>query len=61
MVSSSKTACRGPMIHIQLDEKNRRQLRIIVAQEDTTIQQLVAGLIQERIRRSSIPKSNTNR
>jgi len=36
---------RGPMIHVRLDEKTHRRLKIVVARRATTIQQLVADLI----------------
>jgi hypothetical protein len=42
---------RGPMIHIRLDEITHRKLKVWVATEGTTIQQLVATLIQREIER----------
>jgi hypothetical protein len=37
------------MIHVRLDEKTHRHLKIIVAQRTTTIQQLVEDLIHREI------------
>jgi len=37
------------MIHIRLDEQTHKQLRILVAQRDTTIQQLVNDLIRQEV------------
>jgi hypothetical protein len=37
------------MIHVRLDEKTHRRLKIIVAQRTTTIQQLVEDLIRREI------------
>jgi len=56
MATSSKAAYRGPMIHIRLDGETHRQLRILVAQKDTTIQQLVNDLIQREVGRSGKQK-----
>jgi len=53
MATSTKTTYRGPMIHIRLDGETHRQLRILVAKKDTTIQQLVNDLVQREIRRSN--------
>jgi len=40
------------MIHIRIDEQTHKQLRIVVAHRDTTIQQLVADLIRREVGRS---------
>jgi len=45
MAGRSKGLSRGPMIHVRLDEKTHRRLKIIAAQRTTTIQQLVEDLI----------------
>lgn len=58
MTRSSKTAYRGPMIHIRLDEKTHKQLRILVAQKDTTIQQLVNDLVGREVERSGKQKKS---
>jgi hypothetical protein len=39
---------KGRMIHIRLDDKTHRQLKIHAAQNDTTIQQLVENLICQK-------------
>jgi hypothetical protein len=52
MATSSKATCRGPMIHIRLDGETHRQLRILVAEKDSTIQQLVNDLIRREIDRT---------
>ena len=49
MAKLSKGASRGPMIHVRLDEKTHRRLKIIVAQRTTTIQQLVEDLIVREV------------
>ena len=51
MARSSSSGYRGPMIHIRLDEQTHRQLRILVAHRDTTIQQLVNDLVRREIER----------
>jgi hypothetical protein len=56
MAGSSSSGYRGPMIHIRLDEKTHKQLRILVAHRDTTIQQLVNDLVQREVGRSSKQK-----
>ncbi|MEA2030924.1 MAG: hypothetical protein U9N55_04935 [candidate division Zixibacteria bacterium] len=45
----SKNLSRGPMIHVRLDEKTHRRLKIVVAQRTTTIQELVEDLIRREI------------
>ena len=45
MARPSKDPSRGPMIHVRLDEKTHRHLKILVAQRTTTIQKLVEDLI----------------
>ena len=52
----SKDPSRGPMIHVRLDEKIHRRLKILVAQRTTTIQQLVEDLIQREIGKSGTKK-----
>lgn len=37
------------MIHVRLDEKTHRRLKIVVAQRTTTIQELVEDLIRREI------------
>jgi hypothetical protein len=49
MAGRSKDLSRGPMIHVRLDEKTHRRLKIVVAQRTTTIQQLVEDLILREI------------
>jgi predicted HicB family RNase H-like nuclease len=49
MAERSKDSSRGPMIHVRLDEKTHRRLKIAVAQRTTTIQQLVEDLILREI------------
>jgi len=44
------------MIHIRLDEQIHKQLRILVAQRDTTIQQLVKDLVQREVEKSNKQK-----
>jgi len=53
MAKSLNTGYRGPMIHIRLNEQIHKKLRILVAQRDTTIQQLVNDLIQREVERSN--------
>ncbi len=53
MATSSKEAYRGPMIHIRLDGSTHRQLRILVAKQDTTIQQLVNHLIRREVEKEN--------
>ena len=45
----------GKMIHIRISEKTHKKLRIRVAEEDTTIQDWVSGLI---LRAVDISKRN---
>jgi len=52
MTRSSSSGYRGPMIHIRLDEQTHKQLRILVAHRDTTIQQLVNDLVRREVERS---------
>ena len=56
MAKSSSSGYRGPMIHIRLDEQTHKQLRILVAHRDTTIQQLVNDLVRREVERSSTQK-----
>jgi len=56
MAKSSSSGYRGPMIHIRLDEQTHKQLRILVAYRDTTIQQLVNDLVRREVERSSEQK-----
>ena len=53
MPRSSSTSYRGPMIHIRLDEQTHKQLRILVAHMETTIQQLVNDLVRREVEQSS--------
>ena len=53
MPSPIRPDYRGPMIHIRLDEQIHRQLRILVAQKSTTIQQLVRELIRREVEDSA--------
>jgi hypothetical protein len=52
MARSFRSGYRGPMIHIRLDEQTHKQLRILVAHRDTTIQQLVNDLVRREVERS---------
>jgi len=56
MTKPSSSGYRGPMIHIRLDEQTHKQLRILVAHRDTTIQQLVNDLVRREVERSSKQK-----
>jgi len=56
MARTSSSGYRGPMIHIRLDEQTHKQLRILVAHRDTTIQQLVNDLVRREVERSSKQK-----
>jgi len=56
MARPSKDPSRGPMIHVRLDERIHRRLKIVVAQRTTTIQQLVEDLIRNEVERSSKQK-----
>ena len=56
MARSSSSGYRGPMIHIRLDEQTHKQLRILVAHQDTTIQQLVNDLVRREVERSGKQK-----
>jgi len=49
MTGRLKDLSRGPMIHVRLDEKTHRRLKIVVAQRTTTIQQLVEDLIRQEV------------
>ena len=49
MPRSSRTSYRGPMVHIRLDEQTHKQLRVLVAHRDTTIQQLVNDLVRNEV------------
>jgi len=49
MARSSSLGYRGPMIHIRLDEQTHKQLRILVAHRETTIQQLVNDLVRREV------------
>ena len=57
MARPSKDPSRGPMIHVRLDEKIHRRLKIVVAQRTTTIQQLVEDLIRREIGKSGNKKN----
>jgi len=56
MARSSSSGYRGPMIHIRLDQQTHKQLRILVAQRDTTIQQLVNDLVRREVERLGTQK-----
>lgn len=49
MARSTTSSLRGPMIHVRLDEKTHRQLKVIVAKQGTTIQQFVSKLIDKEV------------
>ncbi len=49
MARISKDPSRGPLIHVRLDEKTHRRLKILVAQRTTTIQELVEDLILREV------------
>jgi len=56
MARSSDSGYRGPMVHVRLDEETHKQLRILVAHRETTIQQLVYDLIRREVERSGEKK-----
>jgi|GEM_PF-2910939 len=56
MPKRPKEPPRGPMIHIRLDETTHRKLKIRVAHDCTTIQQLVADLIRREVGESQTNK-----
>ena len=58
MARSSSSGYRGPMIHIRLNELTHKQLRILVAQRSTTIQELVSDLVRLEIERSKRRKNH---
>ncbi len=49
MAKLSNATSREPMIHVHLDDKTHRRLKIMVAQKKTTIQQLVKDLIRRKV------------
>lgn len=55
MARASSSGYRGPMIHIRLDANIHKQLRVLVAKRETTIQKLVNDLVRREVRRSSQP------
>ena len=57
MARPLKDPSRGPMIHVRLDEKIHRRLKIVVAKRTTTIQQLVEDLIRREIVKSGNKKN----
>jgi len=57
MNKKTKGHAKDRMIHIRLDEQIHRQLRILVAKKDTTIQQLVSDLIRCEITESGKRKT----
>jgi hypothetical protein len=56
MADSSGSGYRGPMVHVRLDEETHKQLRILVAHRDTTIQRFVNDLIRREVERSGEKK-----
>jgi hypothetical protein len=46
------------MVHIRLDEKTHQNLKIHVASEGTTIQQVVEGLIRQKLGEADTTKAN---
>jgi len=49
MPRSTPSPHRGPMIHVRLDEKTHRNLKMIVATRGTTIQRLVSEIIEKAV------------
>lgn len=49
MAKLSNATSREPVIHVHLDEKTHRHLKIMVAQKKTTIQQLVEDWIRREV------------
>jgi hypothetical protein len=60
MERSPENSSRYPMIHLRLDEKTHRRIKIVVAQRTNTIQQLVEDLIRREIEDREI-RRNQNR
>ena len=52
MNKKNKFVAKGRMIHIRLDDKTHRKLKINAVQNDTTIQQLVEDLILQSLVKS---------
>lgn len=49
MATVSRKAYRPRMIHVRLDEETHRQLKVHIARQGITIQQLVEGLIHRKV------------
>ena len=45
------------MIHVRLDEETHRRLRVMVASNDSSIQDCVATLVQNKLKTSSLAAS----
>ncbi len=58
MTRENKKTSRGPMVHIRLNEKTHRNLKVLVAKSDTTIQQFVADLICREVVKPAIKSVN---
>ena len=60
MKKKSITQTKDRMIHIRLDERVHRELKIFAVKNDTTIQALVEGLITNRLATGpGAPKGNS--
>jgi len=52
MTKKKLTEARERMIHIRLDEKTHRRLKIEAVKNDSSIQELVEGLIVRKLTKS---------
>jgi len=49
MPRTKRDPSKGKMIHIRLTDKSHTKLRILVAEQESTIQDLVSKLIESRL------------
>lgn len=54
MKKKSNTQTKDRMIHIRLDDKTRKRLKLEAVQKDTTIQKLVEDLILQSFAKSRL-------
>ena len=52
MKKKTNRQTKDRMIHVRLDEKTHKRLKIMAVQSDTTMQQLVEGLILKSLIKS---------
>jgi predicted HicB family RNase H-like nuclease len=60
MLKKNADRAKERMIHVRLDERTHRELKILAAETDATVQSVVEDLIKRRVAENHHARERTN-